>query len=443
MGLESMGDLILNVIFTKLGPKETAKMACLSKSFNAWASEDDLWSKFCLQDLDLSTPLDPCGNTAPSFKETYQLWYGAFGMYPWEVVHRVKRCWDRLKNWLMANFPEAASTLRNGASETHINELEKILKVKLPIPTRILYRFCDGQDLQGKGYPRTQHGSPLGLIGGYLFYGHLVNVYLLPLHEVIMKTQHIISNMGFSKQSKFVVVAASSTFTEKLFFLNCTNGQLYVGTRNLVTEGEMIPCVPQGLIRSVHDYSGNSQQDAMLLWLEEHGQRLENGVIKLREQGNVRSICQFPEGATLCTAAVTNGVKVRASAVFVPELSDLEDESEKYWFSYSIRLSLVPEGCFVSGVHFNSCQLHWRHWIIRANDRIVSNVNGEGVIGKLPLLRPGEEEFVYESCTPLPTNSGSVEGYFTFIPGRLAEAKGGPFDVEVAQFPLRVPDYVF
>ncbi|CAI0397001.1 unnamed protein product [Linum tenue] len=433
MGLESVGDLILNVIFTKLGAKDTAKVACVSKSFNVWASEDALWSKFCLEDLDLSAPVDSHGNTAPSFKAAYKLWYGAFGMYPWHLVQRVKRCLDRLKNWLMTNFPEAATTLRNGVSEAQIDEAEKILKVKLPVSTRILYRFCDGQDLQGKGFPRTQNGSQLGLIGGYLFYSHLVNVYLLPLHEVIMKTQHIIRDMGFSKQSKFVLVAASSTFIEKLFFLNCNNGQLYVGSRNLVTDGEMMPCVPEGL----------NKQDAMLLWLEEHARRLEQGVIQLREQGNVRSICQFPEAEPFCTTSVTNGVKVRASAVFIPELADLEDDSEKFWFSYSIRISLVPEGCFVSGVYFSSCQLHWRHWIIRANDRIISDVNGEGVIGKLPLLRPGEKEYVYESCTPLPTTSGSVEGYFTFVPGSVAKAKGGPFDVDVARFPLQVPDYLF
>ncbi|KAF2322056.1 hypothetical protein GH714_006091 [Hevea brasiliensis] len=215
----------------------------------------------------------------------------------------------------------------------------------------------------------------------------------------------------------------SSTIQEKLFFLNCTNGQLYVGTRNLATDLEMMPCVPSGLLMSVHDFNSDQQQDAMLLWLEEHGRRLQDGIIKLQEEGNVRAICQFPEEPPLCSTAITNGVKVRASAVFVPEAADLEDSSEKYWFAYSIRMSLLPEGCFINGMYFGSCQLQRRHWIIYANGNIVSDVSGEAVIGKYPLLLPGERDFVYQSCTPLSTSSGSIEGSFTFVPGRLVDQK--------------------
>lgn len=76
-------------------------------------------------------------------------------------------------------------------------------------------------------------------------------------------------------------------------------------------------------------------------------------------------------------------IKVRASAALVPEFSNLQDESEKYLFGYSIRMSLSPDGCVINGMTFSSCQLYWRHWIIRANDAVVSDVNGEAVIGKV------------------------------------------------------------
>jgi F-box protein 3 len=68
MGLDSVGDLALNIILTKLGPKETAKVSCVSKRFKDLASEESLWSLFCLQDLDLSAPLDHHGNPLRSFK---------------------------------------------------------------------------------------------------------------------------------------------------------------------------------------------------------------------------------------------------------------------------------------------------------------------------------------------------------------------------------------
>ncbi|KAG6725867.1 hypothetical protein I3842_02G051900 [Carya illinoinensis] len=415
MGLDSVGDLALHVILTKLGPKETATAACVNKKLRSLASEDSLWFKFCSQDLHLNHPLDPLGNSTPSFKVSYQLWREAFSMYPWLLVMRVNRCWGRLKNWFDINFPEAKATLRKGVSEADIQESEGILKVKLPLPTRILYRFCDGQEFTKSLV--SSHGSSLGLIGGYSFYQHFVNVYLLPLTEVISETKAIVRRPRFSSRSKYIVVAASSTNVEKFFFLNCTTGQLYVGTANLPTHGEMIPCVPNALISSVHNFNGDQQADAMLLWLEEHVRRLENGIIKLREEGGFKSINLFPEEPPLCSTAITNGVKVRASAVFVPESADLQNDNEMYAFSYSIRMSLLPEGCVIQGICFNSCQLHRRHWIIRANDIVISDVNGEAVIGEFPLLLPGGKEFVYESCTPLPTSLGSIEGSYTFVPG--------------------------
>lgn len=66
--LEAVGDLALHVILTKLGPKDTATAACVSKKLRSSASEESLWSKFCSQDLDLKQPLDPLGNPTPSFK---------------------------------------------------------------------------------------------------------------------------------------------------------------------------------------------------------------------------------------------------------------------------------------------------------------------------------------------------------------------------------------
>lgn len=245
-----------------------------------------------------------------SFQLAYQLWREAFSMYPWPLVKRVKRCWDKLKKWLNNNFPEAEATLRRGASESDIEQLQTLLKVKLPLPTRLLYRFHDGQELPDKKNPETASGRWLGIIGGYSFYDHSVNVYLLPLDQVIAETRYVIRYLGFSSRSKCIVVASSFAYKKKLFFLNCVDGQLFVGTRNLPTDREMIPCVPNTLICSVHDLYGEQQQDAMLLWLEEHGRRLENGIIKVRKEGDGRSINLFPEVPPLCVTTVTNGVQV-------------------------------------------------------------------------------------------------------------------------------------
>ncbi|CAL5399366.1 unnamed protein product [Camellia sinensis] len=46
-------------------------------------------------------------------------------------------------------------------------------------------------------------------------------------------------------------------------------------------------------------------------------------------------------------------------------------------------------------------------------------------------MNRGEKEFVYESCTPLSSSSGSIEGSFTFVSGRycIAMECGSPFRI--------------
>ncbi|KAK1386356.1 F-box protein SKIP16 [Heracleum sosnowskyi] len=450
MGIEILGSLEIRKILTKLGPKEIAKVGCVNHYFQDWASDDSIWSQFCALELHLYFPEDPLGNRTPSFKEAYHAWRESFAMYPWSLVLRVRICWERIKSWLVVHFPEAVSTLRKGVTEDKLNHLEKCLGVKLPLPTRLLYRFCDGQDVVQE-YNQNFSERLLGLIGGYSFTGYLVNVYLLPLDEVIsMKDvvkrqciQHVRSLIG----TEYLVVAASSTENMKFFFLDCSTGELFVGARNVLDYGEISPCVPDDMIRSIHDVRDCEQQDGLLLWLEEHGRRLESGLVNVRKERNTRYICLFPEDPSLCYAAVSNGVQVRASAVFIPELSVTDFDSIKDCFTYSIRMSLKPEGCIINGMRFDSCQLYREHRIIRENDNVVSETIEETVVGKNPILHPGEKEFVYQGCIYISTSQGSIKGSYTFVPGRLTYPKGAMFEVALPQIFLQslfeVPDYIF
>ncbi|MFS8001790.1 putative ApaG domain-containing protein [Helianthus anomalus] len=126
---------------------------------------------------------------------------------------------------------------------------------------------------------------------------------------------------------------------------------------------------------------------------------------------------------------------VRASSVFIPEFSDLTEQAQEYMFGYSILMLLKPGGFFVHGMSVDSCQLYQRHWIIKSNDNAVGDFNGEAVIG--------QKEFVYECCITSTTSAGAIEGSYTFIPGRLADPQGSPFEVKVARFPLVLPEYIF
>lgn len=67
MDLESAGDLAIHTILSKLGPNDTAAVACVSKRFKVYASDDSHWSKLCADELHLSSPQDPNGILANSF----------------------------------------------------------------------------------------------------------------------------------------------------------------------------------------------------------------------------------------------------------------------------------------------------------------------------------------------------------------------------------------
>lgn len=433
--MEDLQEPILQLILLRTDAKRTAKLGCVSQRWHSVASDDHVWSRFCAQDFNVSSRIDPSGSSCSSYKETYEKWHEAFCMYPLSIVRRAKHCWDSIRNWTSIHFPEVTNTLALGASEDEIRRTEDKLGWQLPISTRILYRFCNGQVVPHGSSSQTKQLSVLGLLGGYHFYDHIVNVRLLPLKEILKLTKYCASCIRLPRGSKHTVVAASFNMN-KFFFLDCSDGQLYVGTKNLAESGEMMPCVSSTLVDV-------AQQDAMLLWLEEYGRQLEAGLLSVRKDGDIWSIALFPEKAPPCSEAVTNGVQVRASAVFVPEASDLQDSGEKYYFCYSIRMCLLRQEKISEGKLLSSCQLARRHWIIRANDTIIDDVHGEAVIGKYPYLKEGGDVFVYQSCSPLPVSSGSVEGDFTFVPGRLSKPDGPEFSVRVAPFPLEIPQYIF
>ena len=73
-------------------------------------------------------------------------------------------------------------------------------------------------------------------------------------------------------------------------------------------------------------------------------------------------------------------------------------------------------------------------------------MNGEGVIGKFPILFEGGYingsgernlgSFIYQSCTGREMNNGTFEGHMSFIPGSIRQPTGEPFNVYVGQFEL-------
>jgi ApaG protein len=120
--------------------------------------------------------------------------------------------------------------------------------------------------------------------------------------------------------------------------------------------------------------------------------------------------------------AITEGLRVEVSAQYSRAHSN--PMGNQWFFLYTIRIS--NEGS-------ETCQLLSRHWVIRNATGKVEEVRGAGVVGKQPVLGPGES-FEYTSGCPLDTPFGSMEGTYLMV-----TEEGNRFDAEIARFELREP----
>jgi hypothetical protein len=74
----------------------------------------------------------------------------------------------------------------SGATLEELDEAEAALKCKFPAAARLLFRLCNGQRIpESKDVDDEHRGEAhyVGLIGGYNFSHHFVNVHLLSLRQ--------------------------------------------------------------------------------------------------------------------------------------------------------------------------------------------------------------------------------------------------------------------
>ncbi len=118
--------------------------------------------------------------------------------------------------------------------------------------------------------------------------------------------------------------------------------------------------------------------------------------------------------------AVTEGIRVEVISRHMPEHSPAK---EGQWiFEYTVR---------ITNQSADVVQLVSRHWHILDALEHSREVEGVGVVGKQPILKPGEQ-FQYSSWCPLPTPTGAMQGTY-----RMVRDGGTAFDAEIAPFGLR------
>jgi ApaG protein len=118
--------------------------------------------------------------------------------------------------------------------------------------------------------------------------------------------------------------------------------------------------------------------------------------------------------------AVTNGVRVEVMSRHSPEHS--RPQNDEWVFQYTVRITNQGQA---------TVQLVSRHWIITDALSHIEEVEGPGVVGKQPVLEPGQS-FEYSSWCPLKTPTGMMHGTY-----QMVDQQGTQFDIEIAPFALR------
>lgn len=120
--------------------------------------------------------------------------------------------------------------------------------------------------------------------------------------------------------------------------------------------------------------------------------------------------------------AVTRSVRVSVESEYAPGRSNPAES--KWFFLYTIKIT--NEGS-------QTVKLVSRHWIITDAMGDVREVRGPGVIGKQPVLEPGES-FEYTSGCDLTTPFGTMRGTYQMVTDSLED-----FEVEIPAFTLTEP----
>ena len=116
---------------------------------------------------------------------------------------------------------------------------------------------------------------------------------------------------------------------------------------------------------------------------------------------------------------VTYDIKVTVETFYQQQYS--KPLNNEFFFAYRVTI-------YNGGLH--AVKLLRRHWFIFDSNSISREVEGEGVIGKQPILEPGQSHQYVSGCN-LKTEVGKMHG--TYLMERSEDRK---------QFYINIPEFV-
>jgi ApaG protein len=119
---------------------------------------------------------------------------------------------------------------------------------------------------------------------------------------------------------------------------------------------------------------------------------------------------------------LSDGIKVEVESLYVD--SESNPDQKRFVFAYTVTIRNVGD---------KPAKLMTRHWVIRDANGKVQEVQGDGVVGEQPHLKPGEG-FQYTSGTMLETSMGTMGGSYMMITD-----DGDEFKAPIDDFLLSTP----
>ena len=121
-------------------------------------------------------------------------------------------------------------------------------------------------------------------------------------------------------------------------------------------------------------------------------------------------------------AAATRDMEVMVEPFYLEQ--DSQPENSVYLWGYKVIIFNHRSQCV---------QLRHRHWKIIDSIGQNQEIEGEGVVGQQPFIKPGES-FEYTSGAPLSTPSGIMSGHYT-----MQDDHGETFIIDIPAFSLDSP----
>jgi ApaG protein len=120
---------------------------------------------------------------------------------------------------------------------------------------------------------------------------------------------------------------------------------------------------------------------------------------------------------------ITQGIQVSVETEYQPEYSS--PSQYHYVFTYKIEIENKSD---------HTVKLLSRHWYIHDANTSKREVKGEGVVGKNPVLEPGENHVYVSGCN---LKSGMGRMYGTYIFERILDGK--KLTVKIPEFVMIAP----